>query len=69
LREEDQPEGVLNHICDYRFQRVNEFAQEKNCLDWHEDLVRPESKKMIFQPGDHVLAQLPVHGSPLEARY
>ena len=28
-----------------------------------------KARKRSFQPGDRVLALLPVHGSPLEARY
>jgi len=73
LREEDQPESVLNHICDvcYRLQRANEFAQEnlkiaqtgmKTWYNW-------KARKRSFQNGDRVLTPLPVHDSPAEARY
>ena len=73
LREEDQPESVLNHICDvrYRLHKVNEFAQgnlkiaQTGMKTWYDQKTR----KLSFQPGDRVLALLPVHGSPLEARY
>ena len=73
LKEEDQPDSVLSHICDvrYRLQKANKFAQENlkvaqtSMKTWCDQKAREQS----FQPGDRVLELLPVHGSPLEARY
>ena len=73
LKEEHQHESVLSHTCDvrYRLHKANKFAQENlkiaqtGMKTWYDQKARERS----FQPGDCVLALLPVHGSPLEARY
>jgi len=73
LTEKDQPESVHNCICDvlYRLQRANEFAQEnlKIAQTGMKTWYNRKTRKRSFQPGDCVLALLPIHGSPLEARY
>ena len=73
LLEEDHPESIINRICNvrYKLQRANEFARENmetaqsDMKSWYDRKARRRS----FKPGDRVLALLPVHGSPLEARY
>ena len=51
LKEEDQPESVLSHICDvrYRLQKANKFAQENlkiaqtGMKTWYDQKARERS--------------------------
>ena len=65
--------GLLTHISDVRdrLKRANDMAQEKlrdnqKCTKtWYDRKARTRT----FHPGDKVLALLPIHGNPLQARY
>ena len=73
LLEADQLDSVLNRVCDvcYILQKANEFARgnlktaQSGMKSWYDKKARRRS----FKLGDRVLALLPVHGSPLEARF
>ena len=70
---DDLSNGLLTHISDVRdrLKRANDMAQEKlrdnqKCMKtWYDRKARTR----MFHPGDKVLALLPIHGNPLQARY
>ena len=70
---EDSSDGLLTRICDVRerLRKANDVAQEKlrdtqrTMKTWYDKKARIRK----FRPGDQVLALLPIHGNPLQAKY
>ena len=70
---EEVSDGVLTHVSDVgdRLHRANDLALKKlkesqgKMKTWYDRKARTPT----FHPGDQVLVLLPLHGSPLQARY
>ena len=70
---DDSSDALLTHISDVRdrLKRANDMAQEKlrdtqkRMKTWYDRKARTRT----FHPGDKVLALLPIHGNPLQAKY
>jgi len=73
LTTEDDTQDVITHVTDVRdrLQKATEFARknlqsaQRNMKTWYDRKARQRT----FKPGDKVLALLPIHGHPLQARY
>ena len=70
---EDSSDGILTHVSDVRDRlcRANDLVQQKlkesqgKMKTWYDRKARVRT----FHPGDKVLVLLPIHASPLQARY
>ncbi|XP_065893824.1 uncharacterized protein [Dysidea avara] len=70
---EDSSDNLLIHVSDVRerLTRANDLARQKlkesqcKMKTWFDRKARTRT----FRPGDQVLVLLPIHGSPLQARY
>jgi len=70
---EDSCDSLLTHISDVRdrLRKANDMAQQKlkesqgKMKTWYDRKARQRT----LQPGDQALVLLPIHGSPLQARY